>query len=59
MPLPWWKLKRELRRIGRQIGTLPRRSAVRFLSGPYNAFLLSRKARLLHGALPDGPRRAI
>ena len=60
MPMPpWWKVKRELRRIGRQIENLPINVFERFLGGHYNDVVLRRKRRIVSGAQPDGPRKAI
>ena len=57
--LPWWKLGREMRRFKGQVSALSDAIRDRFFSRTWNDIVLRSKRRLLPGAQPDGPRRAI
>ncbi len=60
MPKPTpYKIKRELRRIGRQIAGSPRFLTSYFLAQPYYDLVLSRHRKTVDGALPEQQRIAI
>lgn len=54
-----WKLKREVRRLGRQIVELPRHLTTRFLSAPYYDFVHAKKVQVTAGEQAASTRVAI
>ena len=55
----WWKIKREIWRIGRQFRNLPSNVFDAYLGRHYNDNILSKKRRVLQGEQPASQRQAI
>ncbi|TNJ41025.1 rhamnan synthesis F family protein [Phaeobacter sp. B1627] len=59
MPLPFWKIQRELARPFKQLGVSPARLGSLFLSQPYYDLVLARKKQITEGGIAATPKLAV